>query len=66
MVLKAGDAPGQWGDRLYAPDEYPRYLRITGEPVVVTHVSPNGRINADFDADGCVVGIEILHAEGGK
>lgn len=56
----------QWGERLYAPDQYPRYHRLTGEPVAVTHTSMNGRINVDFDKDECVVGIEILHAEGGK
>ena len=46
--------------------EYPRYLRITGEPVVVTYAGPNGRINVDFDKDERVVGIEFLQAEAWK
>lgn len=61
-----GTMKGQWGERLYAPSEYPRYHRITGEPVARTETSANGRINVDFDRDGCVVGLEVLHAEGGK
>jgi uncharacterized protein YuzE len=56
----------RWADRLYAPDEYPRYHRLTGEPVAYTEPEAAGRVNVDFDKDGCVVGLEVLHAEGGK
>lgn len=57
---------GCWGERLYTPDEFPRYIRLTKNPVCVTHTTGNGLIHVDYDSDAVLVGIEILHAEKSK